>query len=129
MPERGKRRPARTEGPPASPPPERLQKTLARAGYGSRRAAEELIQAGRVEVNGEVAVLGRRVDPSRDRVAVDSVPIPADPALRYFLLNKPRGVTTTLRDPHATRTVAALLPTGPDVPRVVPVGRLDRESE
>jgi 23S rRNA pseudouridine2605 synthase len=106
--------------------PERLQKTLARVGYGSRRAAEELIREGRVTVAGREATLGDRVDPARDQVAVDGVPIPVDPELRYLALNKPRGVTATMRDPHAERTIAALLPSGP---RVFPVGRLDRESE
>jgi 23S rRNA pseudouridine2605 synthase len=105
---------------------ERLQKTLARAGFGSRRSAEDLIRTGRVTIDGRVASLGDRVEPARHQVAVDGVPIPADPDLRYFVLNKPRGVTTTMRDPHAERTVAPLLPRGP---RVFPVGRLDRDSE
>ncbi len=105
---------------------ERLQRTLARAGVGSRRTAEQLIAEGRVRVNDRVAELGDRVDPSRDLVTVDGVPIPADPELRYFALHKPAGVTTTLRDPHAERTLAELLPEGP---RVVPVGRLDRDSQ
>jgi 23S rRNA pseudouridine2605 synthase len=106
--------------------PERLQRTLARAGFGSRRAAEELIRAGRVSVNGEVAELGRRVDPERDRVTVHGVPIPAHPGLRYLAMNKPAGVTTTMRDPHAADALPRLIPPGP---RVFPVGRLDRESE
>jgi pseudouridine synthase len=108
------------------PREERLQRTLARAGIASRRAAEQLIVEGRVLVNDRRAELGDRVDPTRDRVTVDGVPIPADPDLRYFALHKPVGVTTTLRDPHAERTLAGLLPDGP---RVVPVGRLDRDSE
>jgi 23S rRNA pseudouridine2605 synthase len=106
--------------------PERLQKTLARAGFGSRRAVEELIREGRVTVEGRPAALGDRVDPAIARVAVDGVPIPADPALRYFALNKPVGVTTTMRDPHAAQTLGPYLPDGP---RVFPVGRLDRDSE
>ncbi len=105
---------------------ERLQRTLARAGYGSRRAAEGLIAAGRVTVDGRVAELGDRVDPSRAAVAVDGVPVPANPQLRYFAFNKPSGVTSTLSDRHAARSVAEFLPPGP---RVFPVGRLDRESE
>jgi pseudouridine synthase len=92
----------------------------------SRRGAEELIVAGRVRVNDRVAELGDRVDPTRDHITVDGVPIPADPELRYFALHKPAGVTTTLRDPHAERSLAGFLPEGP---RVVPVGRLDRDSE
>jgi pseudouridine synthase len=79
-----------------------------------------------VTIAGREATLGDRVDPARDQVAVDGVPIPVDPDLRYLALNKPRGVTTTMRDPHAERTIAALLPSGP---RVFPVGRLDRDSE
>ncbi|HEV8420146.1 MAG TPA: pseudouridine synthase [Actinomycetota bacterium] len=105
---------------------ERLQKTLARAGYGSRRKAEELIEAGRVRVGPRVARLGDRVDPLVDRITVDGVPVPAHPELRYFVLNKPRGVTSTMHDPHAARSLAEYLPEGP---RVFPVGRLDRDSE
>jgi 23S rRNA pseudouridine2605 synthase len=66
------------------------------------------------------------VAPRSDLVTVDDVPIPADPDLRYFALNKPVGVTTTLSDRHARETLTRLLPPGP---RVIPVGRLDRESE
>jgi 23S rRNA pseudouridine2605 synthase len=87
---------------------------------------EVLIREGRVTVGGRVASLGDRVDPRRDSVSVDGVPVPAHPELRYFALNKPAGVTTTMKDAHAARTVAALLPPGP---RVFPVGRLDRETE
>ncbi len=116
----------RTDPQPPRDPRERLQKTLARAGYGSRRATEELIRAGRVTVAGRTASLGDRVDPAREQVAVDGTPIPSDPSLRYFALNKPAGVTTTLRDRFAETTLAAFLPPGP---RVFPVGRLDRESE
>lgn len=112
--------------PAAEPEGERLQRVLARAGFGSRRVAEGLIRDGRVEVNGLVAELGRRVRVDRDRVAVDGVPIPADPELRYYALNKPAGVTSTLSDPHAEESLAGYLPRGP---RVVPVGRLDRDSE
>jgi 23S rRNA pseudouridine2605 synthase len=105
---------------------ERLQRTLARAGYGSRRGVEALITEGRVRVGGKLAVLGDRVDPHTEQVTVDGVPIPAHPDLRYFAFNKPPGVTTTIRDPHARQTLAAFLPQGP---RVFPVGRLDRDSE
>src|SRR5256885_920518 len=97
----------------------------ARAGGGwvPRRACEDLIRDGRVRVDGRVAVLGDRADPSRSAITVDDVPIAADPALRYYALNKPRGVTTTLDDPHARRTLAEFIPKGP---RLFPVGRLDR---
>ncbi len=110
----------------AAPGVERLQRTLARGGVGSRRQAEELIAAGRVTVDGRVATLGDRVDPRRVTVEVDGVPVPTDPELRYLVLNKPVGVTTTMRDRFAGRTVADLLPAGT---RVVPVGRLDRDTE
>ena len=105
---------------------ERLQRTLARAGFGSRRACEELIVAGRVEVGGRRATLGDRVDPARDEVRVDGRRISVDPGLRYLALHKPRGVTTTMRDPHAERDLRGFLPKGP---RVFPVGRLDRDTE
>jgi 23S rRNA pseudouridine2605 synthase len=105
---------------------ERLQKVLARRGLGSRRACEELIAAGRVTVNGEVAVLGQRVDPTRDRVAVDGVPLAVEPGLVYWLLNKPAGVVTTASDPQGRPTVVSLVPSEP---RVFPVGRLDVDTE
>jgi 23S rRNA pseudouridine2605 synthase len=107
-------------------PEERLQRSLARAGFGSRRACEELIVAGRVEINGARATLGDRVDPSRDEVRVDGAKVNVDPELRTFVLHKPRGVTTTMRDPHAERDLTHLMPK--DV-RVFPVGRLDRDTE
>ncbi|MGA9077124.1 MAG: pseudouridine synthase [Acidimicrobiales bacterium] len=109
-------------------PPEgvRLQKVLARAGFGSRRAAEVLIEAGRVTVNGEVARLGRRVEPERDRVAVDGVTVGILPGLVYWLVNKPAGVVTTASDPEGRPTLLELVPTGP---RVFPVGRLDFATE
>jgi 23S rRNA pseudouridine2605 synthase len=87
---------------------------------------EELIRAGRVAINGRAAVLGNRVDPNTDAVSVDGVPVPVHPGLRHLVLNKPRGMTTTLSDPHASRTLRDVLPSGP---RVFPVGRLDRDSE
>ena len=105
---------------------ERLQKVLARAGFGSRRACEELIARGRVTVNGRVARLGDRVDPSRDVVEVDGSKVNLDPNVRYFALYKPVGVVTTLRDPRGRPDLRDLLPPGP---RVYPVGRLDRDSE
>jgi 23S rRNA pseudouridine2605 synthase len=107
-------------------PSERLQRCLARAGFGSRRACEELIAQGRVRVNGRTATLGDRVDPARDEVRVDDRRISVDPGLRYLALNKPRGVTTTMRDPHAERDLTRFVPRGP---RVFPVGRLDRDTE
>jgi len=103
-----------------------LQKVLARAGQGSRRVCEELIAAGRVTVDGEVAVLGRRVDVTTVRVEVDGILLPVAPDLVYYLLNKPAGVVTTADDPQGRPTVVGLVPSEP---RVFPVGRLDRDSE
>lgn len=87
---------------------------------------EELIAEGRVTVNGEVAVLGRRVDPDRDVVEIDGVPVGVQPGLVYYLLNKPVGVVTTASDPEGRRTVVELVPSDP---RVFPVGRLDVMTE
>ena len=124
------------EGPGSRQPPpagaetagsgERLQKVLARAGFGSRRVCEELIDDGRVTVNGEVARLGARVDVEGDLVAVDGAPVPLLPGLVHYLLNKPRGVVTTASDPQGRPTVVELVPAQP---RVFPVGRLDVETE
>jgi 23S rRNA pseudouridine2605 synthase len=105
---------------------ERLQKVLARVGLGSRRACEELIAEGVVTVNGDVAVLGRRVDAATDRIEVDGVPVSVQPGLVHYLLNKPRGVVTTAADPQGRPTVVSLVP--PE-PRVFPVGRLDQDTE
>ena len=99
---------------------------LARAGYGSRRVCDDLIAAGRVTVDGEVGVLGQRVDPATAHVAVDGVPVPSAPGLVHYLLNKPAGVVTTASDPEGRPTVVELVP---DDPRVFPVGRLDLETE
>ena len=107
-------------------PVERLQRSLARAGFGSRRACEELIAAGRVEINGRVATLGDRLDPAVDQVRVDGSTVNVNPQLRTFALHKPRGVTTTMRDPHAQRDLSGFLPKGV---HVFPVGRLDRDTE
>ncbi len=97
---------------------------LARAGFGSRRASEELIRAGRVIVNGARAELGSRVGDD-DVVEVDGVRIATRPDLVYIALNKPAGVVTTARDPHDRRTVLDLVE--PE-PRVFPVGRLDIDT-
>ncbi len=105
---------------------ERLQKVLARIGLGSRRACEELIASGRVAVNDTVAVLGRRVDVTTDRVVLDGAPLPTMPGLVHYLLNKPAGVVTTADDPQGRPTVVQLVPNDP---RVFPVGRLDAATE
>ena len=105
---------------------ERLQKILAQRGFGSRRVCEDLISDGRVTVNGEVAVLGRRVDVEHDVVAVDGVGVGVRPDLVYYLLHKPYNVITTVKDTHDRVTVVELVPAEP---RVFPVGRLDLDSE
>ena len=104
----------------------RLQKVLARLGFGSRRGCDDIIAAGRVTVDGEVAILGRRVDVDTSIVAVDGTPIGIKPGLVYYLLNKPTGVITTADDPQGRPTVIQSVPSEP---RVFSVGRLDRDSE
>jgi 23S rRNA pseudouridine2605 synthase len=105
---------------------QRLQKAIANAGLMSRRAAEELIAAGRVTIDGRVAILGDRVEVDQQRVEVDGVPLPVSPRLVTYLIYKPIGVVSTASDPEGRQTVVDLVP--PD-PRVVPVGRLDADSE
>jgi 23S rRNA pseudouridine2605 synthase len=105
---------------------ERIQKVLARAGLGSRRTCDELVIEQRVTINGRVAEPGARVDPAHDHIAVDGVPIAVRPGLVHYLLNKPRGVVTTMSDPQGRPTVADLVPREP---RVFPVGRLDADTE
>jgi len=104
----------------------RLQKVLAQAGLGSRRTAEEMIERGRVRVNGERAELGRRVDPEADVIEVDGAQIGTKAGLVHYLLNKPAGVVTTASDPQGRPTVVELVPAEP---RVFPVGRLDADTE
>jgi 23S rRNA pseudouridine2605 synthase len=104
----------------------RLQKVLAAAGYGSRRKCEEIIDEGRVTVNGEVVRLGRKVDPENDAIEVDGAPVASKAGLVHYLLNKPAGVVTTADDPQGRETVVMLVP---DEPRVFSVGRLDVETE
>jgi 23S rRNA pseudouridine2605 synthase len=108
------------------PAGEKLQKVLARAGVASRRAVEELVEAGRVTVNGSPAHLGQRVDAAHDLVEVDGAAIGVRPGLVHYVLNKPAGVVTTASDPQGRPTVLDGLP--PE-PRVFPVGRLDRDTE
>jgi len=108
--------------------PLRLQKWLARCGYGSRRACEQLIRQGRVAVNGAPAALGTKIDPTRDTITVDGKPVQPPPSKHvYLMLHKPRGYVTTCKDPHAPRTVMELLKDAPAP--VFPVGRLDADSE
>ena len=105
----------------------RLQKLLADAGLASRRAAEELIRAGRVTVNGEtVTRLGTQVEPTADRVTLDGKAVRAKRRL-YVALNKPRGYLCTKADPQGRRTVGQFLPN--EWSNLYPVGRLDRDTE
>src|SRR5574341_2343619 len=108
--------------------PERLQKILAQAGYGSRRASEEFIAAGRVRVNGQVASLGQKADPAVDKITVDGKPIAAAESLIYIALYKPRNVLSTVEHERGDdrQTVRDIV----NVPEHIhPVGRLDFESE
>ena len=105
---------------------ERLQKILAQAGVGSRRVCENLIEDGRVSVNGEVARLGQRASADGDLIEVDGAAIGTRPGLVHYLLNKPAGVVTTAQDTHGRPTVVEIVP---NEPRVFPVGRLDAETE
>ncbi len=105
---------------------ERLQKILARSGYGSRRSCEELISAGRVRVNGHAVGLGDKADAAGDKITVDGRPVEAAEKLVYVALYKPRGVISTVSDPDLRPAVRDLVP----LPGTLyPVGRLDFDSE
>jgi 23S rRNA pseudouridine2605 synthase len=107
---------------------QRLQKVLAGAGVGSRRACEELIAAGRVTVDGKRASLGDRADPVRSVIHVDGERIVTDTRLVYLALNKPRGIVSTMSDERGRPGIRELL--GASMPRrVYHVGRLDADSE
>ena len=107
---------------------ERLQKILSHAGISSRRAAEELITAGRIAVNGRVVTeLGTRADPGQDRITLDGKVVRSEAGRIYILLNKPVGYVTTLKDPQGRPVVTELLKGVKE--RVYPVGRLDYNTE
>jgi 23S rRNA pseudouridine2605 synthase len=107
---------------------QRLQKIVAAAGIASRRKAEELITAGRVQVNGQkVTELGSKADPERDHIRVDGKLLKKPQQFRYFMLNKPKGVVTTVSDPEGRPTVMKFFARAGA--RVFPVGRLDYQSE
>ena len=110
---------------------QRLQKAMAAAGISSRRGGEDLIRAGRVTVDGRPAILGEQVDLETQEVLVDGRALPAENVPRsYWVLNKPAGYVSTVRDRHATRTVLELLPRDAiRQTRLYPVGRLDEDSE
>ena len=105
----------------------RLQKFLAESGVASRRKSEELIDQGKVRVNGRVAMIGDKIDPKKDTVTVNGKKIVKTKTFTYIVLHKPRGFITTMSDEMDRKCVAELIK---DVPgRVYPVGRLDRDSE
>ena len=106
---------------------ERVQKIIARAGVCSRRAAEDLLRAGRVCINGAGAALGDQADAGVDEITVDGKPLHAAPDAVYLMLHKPRGYVTTLKDEYGRQTAAELVADCGE--RVFPVGRLDKESE
>ncbi|OGB73696.1 hypothetical protein A3K24_02560 [candidate division Kazan bacterium RIFCSPHIGHO2_01_FULL_44_14] len=103
---------------------ERLHKFLARAGVASRRQAEEMIRRGLIRVNGEKSKIGDSIDPKQDKVFYAGRPVMVRTAIIYAF-NKPVGVTSTLRDPHADKTIGDFFPKDR---RVYPVGRLDKYS-
>ena len=108
---------------------ERIQKVMAQQGVCSRRAAEQLIEQGRVKINGRPVSLGDKMDPARDVLSVDGqrVYVPKRTEKYYYMLNKPRGYITTTNDERGRKTVMELMA---DIPvRVYPVGRLDKDSE
>jgi 23S rRNA pseudouridine2605 synthase len=104
----------------------RVQRAIARAGLASRRTADALVDAGRVRVNGAVAVLGQVVNPATDRLEVDGQVVPPPAPNQWFVLHKPSGVMTTARDPQRRTTVFSLVPA---VPGLTYVGRLDLLTE
>lgn len=105
----------------------RLQKFMSECGVASRRKSEELIESGKVRVNGAVASLGDKINPKKDTVTVSGKKIVKQKEHKYIMLHKPRGFITTMSDEMERKCVAQLIS---DVPqRVYPVGRLDRESE
>ncbi len=106
---------------------ERLQKIISARGVASRRAAEEMLQAGRICVNGRIAALGDTADPEKDEILLDGKPLPSRPDHVYIMLHKPRGYVTTLSDEKGRPNVAQLvIDCGT---RVYPIGRLDYDSE
>lgn len=105
---------------------ERLQKVLARSGYGSRRSCEDLIRAGRVTINGQIAEIGASVNPEIDDICVDSNQLKSAERKIYIVLNKPVGVLSSLRSQGGKPTVRDLVKSKE---RLYPVGRLDLKSE
>ncbi|MBT3249854.1 MAG: rRNA pseudouridine synthase [Candidatus Pacebacteria bacterium] len=107
----------------------KIQKFLANAGISSRRAAEKLVEAGKVSVNGRTATIGQRIDPTQDKVLYNNKPINGV-ELKYYLINKPAGIVTTTKDEMGRKAVLSILPdTITGSTRLYPVGRLDKDSE
>lgn len=104
----------------------RIQRALARAGVASRRGAEEIVAAGRVQVNGAPAQIGQSVDPAVDRIAVDGIAVAQPSATQWIVLNKPSGVMTTRTDPSGRRTVFEFVP---EIKGLTYAGRLDYLTE
>ena len=105
---------------------QRLQKILSQAGYGSRRACEEFITTGRVNVNGKTALIGQKADPAVDKITLDGKLLPAAAELTYIAMYKPRNVISSVEDEVGRTTVRDLLP---EPGHLYPVGRLDWDSE
>ena len=117
-----------TDAQPVYPHTMRLQRFLARAGVASRRGSEDLMTAGRVTVNGQVATeLGTKVDVDRDHIEVDGMPVKLNQGAVYLMLYKPTGFLTTMSDPQERPCVADLVPRD-RFPGLFPVGRLDRDT-
>lgn len=133
-PVRGKHRPRRPTAPPADqsdvydPEGVRLQKVLASAGVASRRVCEELISAGRVEVDGQVVTeLGVRVNPQTAEIHVDGIRVQLDETMTYYVFNKPKGVVSSMEDPEGRRCISDYLKKNGE--RLFHVGRLDVATE
>ncbi|PKM73867.1 MAG: pseudouridine synthase [Firmicutes bacterium HGW-Firmicutes-16] len=106
---------------------QRIQKIIASSGFCSRRAAEKLIEEGRVSLNGQTASIGALADDARDKIEIDNNPLPDNGQRTYIMLNKPRGFLSSMSDDRGRKTVAEL--TNDVGARVYPVGRLDYDSE
>ncbi len=105
----------------------RLQKYLADAGIASRRKAETMISEGRISVNGRTARIGDKIDPHKDRVLVDGKSVRIEAKHVYYMLNKPRGYVTTMRNEKDRKCVAQFVENVGT--RIYPIGRLDKDSE
>lgn len=105
----------------------RINKFLAESGVCSRRAADKLIEEGQVKVNGKICLIGQDIDEFSDNILVNGKKVSLSNTFDYYIMNKPKGYVCTVKDDKGRKTVMDLLP--PNVKRVVPVGRLDYDSE